>query len=68
MLTEDYVRRLQFQERWRIDEDDPDAPLLGFFNQSQVVVFDGHASFALIMCDLVPYDPKDPKSVDKGVR
>jgi hypothetical protein len=32
------VRRLEIQERWRIDAEDPDAPLLGYFDQSQIVV------------------------------
>jgi hypothetical protein len=36
------VRRFQLQEQWRIDADDPDAPLLGYFNPSQIVVHDDH--------------------------
>lgn len=32
------VRRLQLQERWRIDSEDPDAPMLGFFGPHQIVV------------------------------
>jgi hypothetical protein len=35
------VRRLHLQERWRIDSEDPEAPLLGFFHPSQVVVHAG---------------------------
>jgi len=35
------VRRLNLQERWRIDSEDPDAPLLGFFGPHQVVVHGG---------------------------
>ncbi|MBC8426574.1 hypothetical protein H8E07_20860, partial [bacterium] len=35
------VRRLQLQERWRIDAEDPEAPLMGYFGQSQVVAHDG---------------------------
>jgi len=35
------VRRLQLQEQWRIDAEDPDAPLLSFFDQSQILVHDG---------------------------
>jgi len=36
-----HVRRLQLQERWRIDAKDPEAPLLGYFDQSQVLFHDG---------------------------
>ncbi len=35
------VRRLQLQERWRIDSEGPDAPLLGFFVEGEVVVHGG---------------------------
>jgi hypothetical protein len=35
------VRRLQLQEQWRIDAEDPEAPLMGFFDQAQIVVHDG---------------------------
>lgn len=35
------VRRLNLQERWRIDSEDPDAPMLGFFWPSEVVVHAG---------------------------
>ena len=35
------VRRLDLQETWRIDPDDPDAPLIGISFPSQVVVHDG---------------------------
>ncbi len=34
------VRRLQLQERWRIEADDPSAPVLGYFSPSQVMVHD----------------------------
>lgn len=34
------VRRLQLEERWRIDSEDPDAPLLGYFDQSQILAHD----------------------------
>lgn len=32
------VRQFQIQERWRIDAEDPDAPLLSYFSPSQVFV------------------------------
>lgn len=35
------VRRLQLQERWRIDAEDPETPLLGYFGPSQVLAHDG---------------------------
>lgn len=35
------VRRLHLKERWRVDADDPDAPLLGYFDQSLVLVHAG---------------------------
>lgn len=35
------VRRLELQERWRIDTEDPETPLMGYFGQTQVVVHDG---------------------------
>ena len=35
------VRRLQLQERWRIDADDSDSPILGNVNSSSVLVHDG---------------------------
>jgi hypothetical protein len=35
------VRQLDLQERWRIDSDDPDAPLLGVFGESQVLAHAG---------------------------
>jgi|GEM_PF-5838083 len=35
------VTRLQLQERWRIEADDSDAPLLAYFYSSQVFVHDG---------------------------
>lgn len=35
------VRQLDLQERWRIDSEDPDAPLLGFFGESQVLAHAG---------------------------
>lgn len=35
------VRRLELQERWRIDPEDSDAPLLGYFYSSQVFAHDG---------------------------
>ena len=35
------VRRLQLQERWRIDADDAESPLLGYSNPSQVFAHDG---------------------------
>ncbi len=36
-----YVRRLELHERWRIDAEDPDSPLLGCFGPSQVVWHEG---------------------------
>ena len=35
------LRRLQLEEQWRIDSEDPEAPLLGYFGQSQIFVHDG---------------------------
>lgn len=35
------VRRLQLQELWRIDPDDPDAPLLGITDPRKIVAHDG---------------------------
>ncbi|MEZ4388289.1 MAG: hypothetical protein R3D98_12080 [Candidatus Krumholzibacteriia bacterium] len=35
------VRRLDLRERWRIDPDDPDAPLISWFDQRDIVAADG---------------------------
>jgi hypothetical protein len=35
------ITRLQLQERWRIEPDAPDAPLMGFFGSNQVFAHDG---------------------------
>ena len=35
------VRRLQLREQWRIDAEDPDAPLLGTFGESQICASGG---------------------------
>lgn len=32
------VRRLELVERWRIDPNDSDAPILGYFDQAQILV------------------------------
>lgn len=35
------VRRLQLNEQWRIDSDDEDAPVLGYFYPNQILAHDG---------------------------
>jgi 6-bladed beta-propeller len=35
------VRRVQLQERWRIDSEDPESPLLGYFFESQILAHEG---------------------------
>ena len=35
------VRRLELRERWRVDPDDPDAPLLSFSGDHQIFRRDG---------------------------
>lgn len=36
-----FVRRLQLQELWRIDPNDPEAPLLGITDPRKIVAYDG---------------------------
>lgn len=50
------VRRLQLREQWRIDTEDPDTPLLGYFGKSQILVHDGRVYLLdLQLCHILVY-------------
>jgi hypothetical protein len=53
------VRRFSLQEAWRIDPYDAEAPLMGYFGPSQVVVHDGRVYMMdLQLCHVLVYDDR----------
>ncbi len=50
------VRRLELHERWRLDADDPDVPLLSHFGQGQILI-DGDRVYLLDLqlCHVLVY-------------